>query len=375
MLSNSNERWVLVRQYLNSIKHSTFTELADMISNDDQLYSQFEIIDSRYEIRCIATGARLFCYGTRESKKSKGLSNITKMFFEEVDQIDEQDFDTMNEVLRKVYENTALEIWMAFNPTLKTHWIPQRWFNGGELLPEINTPVINNNAWILRTTYKDNPYVDKETIAAYEAYKEWNYARYKVICLGEWGIQEMGKLFIPDHYQTYNTSDTAAQGKGVIWADLAYGMSANADYTCIVKVMDRGDGNIYIDDYCLERNKTIEWSLDRICGMMSDNCNLVGIDGNWTQKSVLTQIISDYTKKNARAARIQPMNISLNENVNVLSYYWNMDKIKFPEHINNDSALEQLYAFEGVKTSNKHDDFPDALCCGIVFGKRQWLFR
>ena len=65
---------------------------------------------------------------------------------------------------------------MTFNPISELHWLKKRFFDVGD-----------SEAFILKTTYKDNQYLDDEYIEALERLKDEDYQYYRIYALGEWG--------------------------------------------------------------------------------------------------------------------------------------------------------------------------------------------
>lgn len=90
---------------------------------------------------------------------------------------------------------------MAFNPISKSHWLYD--------FCEINPP---NSFIYTHSTYKDNPFLSKEYIAALEEMEVRNPANYRIYGLGEWGIDSEGLVITNWRKEKFNPMELAAQG-------------------------------------------------------------------------------------------------------------------------------------------------------------------
>lgn len=77
---------------------------------------------------------------------------------------------------------------LTFNPIFKSHWIYKRWFKKLEDRPFAHIRYRSKKVLIMRTTYKDNKYLEQEEIDVIEEMKEFSPYHYSVYGLGEFGI-------------------------------------------------------------------------------------------------------------------------------------------------------------------------------------------
>ena len=115
---------------------------------------------------------------TNEVEDSPGDSNITDIWYEEVNAEDHEDnIDQLDVRLRDpVLKNRLI---LSFNPVSRAHFL----YN----LVTVNYKMDGVDALILKTTYKDNKWCKQETIDKYERYKYTNQYMYQVYTLGNWG--------------------------------------------------------------------------------------------------------------------------------------------------------------------------------------------
>jgi phage terminase large subunit len=168
-LTETPHKFLLARKVHRSIKGSQLELLKKYI----YLYkfeSKFEFLEN--EIKC-KNGNRFVSAGLDDPEKLKSIENITSYWIEEPTELSEQDFLNVDAVLRGETKNYKQGI-LTYNPIDHLHWL-----NHIQL----------HNALTLKTTYKDNLFIDKEYIEMLESLKEINPELYKVWTLGEWGVK------------------------------------------------------------------------------------------------------------------------------------------------------------------------------------------
>lgn len=121
------------------------------------------------------TGSRLITSGLDDVEKLKSISNVNRIWIEEASEIDEQDFTQLDLRLRGT-DNLGYQLTLTFNPISDLHWLKKRFFDIG--MPD---------TLILKTTYKDNNFLDDKYKQTLEELKERDLQYYKIYCLGEWG--------------------------------------------------------------------------------------------------------------------------------------------------------------------------------------------
>jgi hypothetical protein len=75
------------------------------------------------------------------------------------------------------HSKNVKQMFIMFNPISITHWLKGEFFDHKK-----------NNATVIETTYKDNKFLDKESIRVLEAFKDTDEYYYMVYCLGAWGV-------------------------------------------------------------------------------------------------------------------------------------------------------------------------------------------
>lgn len=182
MLEQPGHKFLVVRKVAKTLRQSTFALLCQIIS-DWNLAEVFEINKTEMEIRCI-NGSSIIHAGLDDSEKIKSIAGITSMWIEEASELEKSDFLQLDLRLRgklKYYK----QIILTFNPISVTHWLKSEFFDNPK-----------EDAVTLKTTYKDNKFIDEAYIKVLMALKDSDEYYFQVYVLGQWGT--LGKtIFDP----------------------------------------------------------------------------------------------------------------------------------------------------------------------------------
>ena len=167
-------------------------------TNRDSTYALFRQTISRWGLsalfRCTESELRITCVngntvifrGLDDAEKLKSITfrkgELTDIWVEEASEISEEDFNQLDIRLRGGRESKQMVL--TFNPISALHWLKRRFFDRQE-----------PRARILKTTYRDNRFLDKAYEETLLSYRETDPYYYSVYCLGEWGVY--GKSLFP----------------------------------------------------------------------------------------------------------------------------------------------------------------------------------
>lgn len=179
MLSGPEYHYLVVRKTGRSIRDSVFRSLTSLISEYD-LESYFRINNTEMSIRCV-TGSTLITNGLDNVEKLKSISGINRIWVEEASEITEEDFNQLDLRMRGDSSKVGYQMTVTFNPISETHWLKKRFFDVGD-----------EQAFTLKTTYLDNPFLDEQYIQTLNNLKQVDENYYNIYALGEWG--SLGKL-------------------------------------------------------------------------------------------------------------------------------------------------------------------------------------
>ena len=171
-LREQNHKFLFIRKVARTIRGSQFS-LFKGLTDDAGLNEFFSIRESDMKITCKLNGNEIVTAGVDDREKLKSIYGITSVWIEEATEIDAQDFRQIDLRLRGKTQNYK-QIILSFNPVDANHWL--------------NTTALKNSIK-LRTTFRDNKFIDEEYYEVLESLKEQNPDYYNIYALGEWGVR------------------------------------------------------------------------------------------------------------------------------------------------------------------------------------------
>lgn len=204
-LSEKFFRYILVRKTYESIRESQYQVIKDLCY-EYKLEKFFSFRVSPLSIECV-NGNKIICKGLDKPEKTKSISDPTGIWYEEANELTEEDFISSTTSIRTTKADYLQEI-LSFNPEsteadYHDFWIYRKWFKdkpysfSAEV--EIEIPggkLIKTNYTALHTDYEANrANLPDEYIALLESYKDFNYYYYLVFTKGYWGNQEIKSPF------------------------------------------------------------------------------------------------------------------------------------------------------------------------------------
>jgi PBSX family phage terminase large subunit len=212
---------VLVRNVFNTIAESQVATL-QAVAEREGLSQFFFFGVSPLEIRCLLNGNKFISRGMDNGDKLKSIKDPTHAWYEEANQIQETDADTLSSTLRTSRPGTVIQEIYTFNPDhhedYEKFWLWQRFFrdtgnahgltfSGTRAVQVKRKDGSQRTAYmpfeVLHTTYVDNRWCPPERAALYESYgalipgtdQMVNPYRYRVWCQGLWAKKETGNEF------------------------------------------------------------------------------------------------------------------------------------------------------------------------------------
>ena len=151
---------LVVRKVGDTNRTSTFALLQQVI-NGWGLHSLFDVTDLK--IVCRLTGNACIFKGLDDPEKIKSVTfpkgELTDIWIEEASEITETDFNQLDIRLRG--KRIHGQITLSFNPINVLHWLKKRFFDRKD-----------ERAVTLKTTYKDNSWLDDDYKRTLEGYKD-----------------------------------------------------------------------------------------------------------------------------------------------------------------------------------------------------------
>lgn len=211
-----------------TIRNTCFSLFKDILAKW-KLTPYVKIRETDFNIK-FPNGSEIIFMGLDEETKLLSLNNIGCIFIEEVFEVPKPIVEQLNLRLRGTTANK--QIIMAFNPISKNHWL----YDFCEKEP-LESFVYTHS------TYKDNPFLDKENYNALEEMRSRNPAKYRVYGLGEWGVDTEGLVITNWRKEEFDPMELAASGmEHRVGMDLGW-----IDKSAIIDTLyDRDNKTIYV---------------------------------------------------------------------------------------------------------------------------------
>ena len=176
-------------------------------------------------------GAQIIMIGLDTEEKLLSLNDISTIWVEEAYEVEREKVEQLNLRMRGAAANQQLIF--SWNPISKASW-----------LYKFTVEEPPASSIFIHSTYKDNPFLNAEYIAALDEMATRNPAKYRIYGLGEWGVDVEGLVFTNWSTEAFDYMALASQngiehraGMDIGWID----KSAIAD-----TLYDRGQGVIYV---------------------------------------------------------------------------------------------------------------------------------
>lgn len=173
LLREDSHIFLVVRKVARTLRHSVF-DLLIAIIRMNKMGDLFKINQTELTITCIATKSIILFSGLDDVEKLKSIYGITDIWIEEASEITEADFNQLDLRLRGETKYKK-QITLTMNPISAQHWIKKRFFDRAE-----------EDCITHRSTYKDNLFLDADTIKNLESITDPYFK--KVYVQGEWGV-------------------------------------------------------------------------------------------------------------------------------------------------------------------------------------------
>ncbi len=184
-LIKGGRNYLILRNVARYSRISTFNEVKKGIEYWKVGYL-FKVLESTMTITNMNNGYQIIFGGLNDVEKLKSITPekgvITDIIIEEATETQYEDIKQLAKRLRGKSEKKKRLV-LLFNPILKSHWIYKEYFSGNFFDNDICYK--DDKLFILKTTYKDNKFLEKEDIAELE--DETDEYFYDVYTLGNWG--------------------------------------------------------------------------------------------------------------------------------------------------------------------------------------------
>lgn len=233
-----NRNYLIVRQVGKTIKRSVFNEINKAIALF-QVSKFFDVNQTDMIITCNLNGNQILFSGLDDVEKIKSITPkegvITDIWIEEATEIEYKDYKQLTKRLRG-RSSVPKRVTLSFNPILQDHWIFEEFF---DIWEDDQQYVEKNNVSILKTTYKDNAFLEQDDIDNLENEADPYY--YNVYTLGNWGV--LGAVI----YKNWEVRDFDTNAFSLYRDGLDWGFSKDP-FAYVQAALEKSTKTIYVCD-------------------------------------------------------------------------------------------------------------------------------
>ena len=237
------QRRILVcRRYGSTLRNSVF-ELFKNVMLDFGLLPYSKVRESDMNIT-LPNGTNIIFIGLDDEQKLLSIAGITDVFIEEVFEVSKETVDQLSLRMRGKAKNQ--QIYMAFNPISPKHWLYE--FCEGEQQP--------NSFYYSKSTFRDNPFLNDDYVAALEDMYRTNPNKAKIYCDGEWGADVEGLVYKNVKFEAFDVQELLKNRGNEVRCGMDIGF---IDPTAIVAtIFNKKERKIYVFGEYYKRGATLE---------------------------------------------------------------------------------------------------------------------
>lgn len=231
VIVEDGHNYLVLRKVDRTNRISTFS-LTQQVINQFGMSDLFTINKSDMTITCKVNDNQIIFKGLDNREKLKSITcikgNITDIWIEEATEINIDDWKQVTLRLRGKSKYPK-QITLTFNPIDNLSWAKRVFFD---------MPYPKDKCTIMKSTYKDNCYLEQSDKEAIERLKKEDPTFYKIYALGEWG--SLGNLV----FSNYVIEDFKYRSKDF---DAIYaGMDFGTNHPFAIEIIGVKDGELYI---------------------------------------------------------------------------------------------------------------------------------
>ena len=221
-------RVLVCRRYATTLRNSCFALFKEVLAKW-KISSYVSIRETDMSI-LFPNGSQIIMCGLDTEEKLLSINNISTIWIEEAYEVELPKVEQLNLRMRGMADNQQL--FLSWNPISKHSWL---YGFTVEAPPE--------NSVFIHSTYKDNPFLNAEYVAALDEMETRNPAKYRVYGRGEWGVDVEGLVITNWRKEEFDPMALAASGlEHRAGCDLGW-----IDKTAIIDTLyDRENKTIYV---------------------------------------------------------------------------------------------------------------------------------
>lgn len=195
---------LVCRRYATTLRNSCYALFKEILSKW-QLLPYVKLKETDMSIT-FPNGSQIIMVGLDTEEKLLSLANISTVWVEEAFEVEKPKIEQLNLRMRGTARNQ--QIILSFNPINKAHW----------LYEFVNNPPAS--FVFHHSTYKDNPFLSAEYVAALDEMAIRNPQKYRIYGLGEWGVDSEGLVF--QNWKVEHFNHEEIQGQLMVGLDFGF---------------------------------------------------------------------------------------------------------------------------------------------------------
>ena len=194
---NEPIRVLVCRRYGTTLRNSCFALFKEILAKW-RLTKYVSIRETDMSI-IFPNGSQIIMCGLDSEEKLLSINDISTIWVEEACEVEKSKVEQLN--LRMRGQAANQQLFLSWNPISKQSW-----------LYEFTVENPPENSIFLHSTYRDNPFLNAEYIAALDEMEVRNPAKYRVYGLGEWGVDTEGLVITNWRKEEFDAMELAQKG-------------------------------------------------------------------------------------------------------------------------------------------------------------------
>ena len=194
---NEPIRVLVCRRYGTTLRNSCFALFKEILAKW-RLTKYVSVRETDMSI-IFPNGSQIIMCGLDSEEKLLSINDISTIWIEEAYEVEKNKVEQLN--LRMRGQAANQQLFLSWNPISKNHW-----------LYEFTVENPPENSIFLHSTYRDNPFLNAEYIAALDEMEVRNPAKYRVYGLGEWGVDTEGLVITNWRKEEFDAMELAQKG-------------------------------------------------------------------------------------------------------------------------------------------------------------------
>lgn len=253
-LQEPGHRVLAIRKVGKTLRESIFKRINNEIASMEVSHL-ITVNQTNFSFTNKENGNEIIMAGLDDVEKLKSIETITGLWIEEATELSEADFDQLDLRLRGITKQYK-QIILSFNPIDESHWLKKRFFDAP---PE--------NAFVLKTTFKDNEFIDDEYRQVLEAKILTDPNLYRIYYLGEWGREAVQRPYVHNFDRAKHISDKAIYNPNL---SVYFSIDFNVEpFVCICSHLWQDSAGMHyhiFKEIVIEKNGDVYKMLDLITG-------------------------------------------------------------------------------------------------------------